>query len=68
MGAYTVNQPPGYNFANVDYGFIDERGEEIAWAYECASDFNEGRAAVKSHGLWSFIDLDGKVQRWSIQG
>ncbi len=34
MGAYTVNQPPGYNFANVDYGFIDERGEEIAWAYD----------------------------------
>ncbi|NLH46282.1 MAG: hypothetical protein GX451_09190 [Acholeplasmataceae bacterium] len=44
MAACTVNQPPGYNFANVDYGCIDERGEEIAWAYECASDFNEGRA------------------------
>lgn len=58
-GTFTDNQPLGHNFANVDYGFIDERGEEIAWGYECASNFNEGRAAVKRQGLWGFIDKEG---------
>lgn len=41
MGACTVNQPPGHNFENVDYNFINEYGKVIAWGYECAYDFNE---------------------------
>ena len=41
MGACTVNQPPGHNFENVDYNFINEYGKVIAWGYECAHDFNE---------------------------
>ena len=60
MGACTVNQPPGHNFANVDYNFINEDGEAIAWYYEYALDFNEGRAAVKGNGPWGFIDKEGR--------
>ena len=58
-GTYTDNQPLGHNFANVEYNFINEDGEVIAWGYECASDFHEGRAAVKDNGLWGFIDKEG---------
>lgn len=58
-GAYTDDGPPGHNFENVDYGFINEDGHGIALGYECASNFNEGRAAVKKNGLWGFIDKDG---------
>lgn len=54
MGACTVNQPPGHNFENVDYNFINEYGKVIAWGYECAHDFNEGRAAVKANGFWGY--------------
>ena len=57
-GTFTEGMP-GQTFANVDYAFINERGKEIAWAYECASEFNEGRAAVKRDGLWGFIDKEG---------
>lgn len=58
-GTYTENGPPGHNFENVDYGFINEDGQEIACGYEYASDFYEGRAAVKKNGLCGFIDQEG---------
>lgn len=59
MAACTVNKPPGHNFENVDYNFINEYGKVIAWGYECAYDFNEGKAAVKANGFWGFIDKEG---------
>ncbi len=58
-GTFKEDGPPGYNFENIDYVFINEDGKAISSYYECASNFNEGMAAVKKNGLWGFIDKDG---------
>lgn len=52
-----------YNYITEDGQLLikTDAADEYAYPFENAMDFSEGRAAVKSNGLWGFIDVTGKI-------
>jgi hypothetical protein len=47
---------------DLNYGFVDKRGNVVIdKKYEFAEDFSEELAAVRLHGKFGFIDMEGKT-------